>query len=683
MLLQLGPIEHRWWRENWAEYSCHHSLTISPQARNHTRIIKHAMSSQTPDDDRTVIRPSNSERTVTAAHNAGGSVPPQATVMPSASSVAAAAASASAGHSAASSAGESGNALPMGTYVGEFELTSVLGEGGFGIVYLAWDHSLERKVALKEYMPAALSARAGSTQVQVKSARHRDTFEAGLKSFVNEAKLLASFDHPSLVKVYRFWEANGTAYMVMPFYEGITLKDKLREMGAPPDEQWLMGLLAPLTEALAVIHSASCFHRDIAPDNVILLGISQKPLLLDFGAARRVIGDMTQALTVILKPGYAPVEQYAEAPNMKQGAWTDVYALAASVHFAIMGRTPPTSVGRLMSDSYVPLEQSAAGKYSAQFLRAIDRALRVRPEERTASIADLRADLGLSGSTSAVGMPAQTVFDGPTQIFGQAASPAPRTPVQSAVASTSQLASAKGSSKGLWLGLGALLLVAAGGGIFMLTAPSKTIEPAPVNQSSVVLPPESKPVAATPAAVVAAPASWDAREEFSKIVQSQTSGFTVEAASAKQQFHIGKDSLAFNVKSTRDGFVNVLMLEQDGSLVVLFPNEQAPSIGRIKAGQTLSLPPRSWPLETSEPPGPQHFLVIISAHPRDFSSVSQGRNEFSLLKLPTGEKAASVSNALKANGSSLPSILLGRANQCGANDCDEYGAAQFNVEVVR
>jgi len=279
------------------------------------------MSSQPPEDDRTVLRPKGAR--------------------PAAASAAAGLAQLPNADSAASSAGDSGNALSMGTYLGEFELTSVLGEGGFGIVYLAWDHSLQRRVALKEYMPAALAARAGTTQVQVKSARHRDTFDIGLKSFINEARLLAHFDHPSLVKVYRFWEDNGTAYMVMPFYEGITLKDKLHALGGPPDEAWMMWLLAPLTEALAVIHAESCFHRDIAPDNVILLAATGKPLLLDFGAARRVIGDMTQALTVILKPGYAPVEQYAEAPNMKQGAWTDVYALAATMHFAIMGKTPP------------------------------------------------------------------------------------------------------------------------------------------------------------------------------------------------------------------------------------------------------------------------------------------------------------------------------------------------------
>src|SRR5580765_2473838 len=272
--------------------------------------------------------------------------------------------------------------LRVGARVAEFEIIRRIGEGGFSIVYLAMDHSLERTVALKEYMPSSLATRVGTTQVQARSQRHRDTFEAGLKSFVNEAKLLAQFDHPALVKVYRFWEANGTAYMVMPFYQGITVKDAIRAMPEPPDETWLLTLLAPLTEALMVIHAEHCYHRDIAPDNVILLAGSAKPLLLDFGAARRVIGDMTQGLTVILKAGYAPVEQYAEVPGMKQGPWTDVYALAAVVYWAITGSTPPASVGRMMSDSFVPLSERAAGRYSKGFLQAIDRALVLRPEHR-------------------------------------------------------------------------------------------------------------------------------------------------------------------------------------------------------------------------------------------------------------------------------------------------------------
>ncbi|MEN9629492.1 MAG: hypothetical protein RJA10_2719, partial [Pseudomonadota bacterium] len=160
---------------------------------------------------------------------------------------------------------DQGNGLPLGTRLAEFELTKLVGEGGFGIVYMATDHSLQRRVALKEYMPSSLAQRMGGSQVQVKSERYRETFEAGLKSFINEARLLASFDHPSLVKVYRFWEDNGTAYMVMPFLEGKTLRDILRGLSHAPDEAWLRSVLAPLTEALMVIHGENCFHRDIAP----------------------------------------------------------------------------------------------------------------------------------------------------------------------------------------------------------------------------------------------------------------------------------------------------------------------------------------------------------------------------------------------------------------------------------
>ncbi len=312
-------------------------------------------------------------------------------------------------------AAELGNVLPVGTRMKEFEITGLLGEGGFGIVYLAYDTSVHRKVALKEYMPTSLAARTEGG-IQVKSERHRETFEAGMKSFVNEARLLAQFDHASLVRVYQFWEANGTAYMVMPFYEGKNLRDTLREMvaanGGPPDEAWLRTLLLPLCEALRVIHAENCFHRDIAPDNVMMLAGSQRPLLLDFGAARRVIGDMTQALTVILKPGYAPIEQYAEIPGMRQGPWTDVYALAAVVYFAITGKTPPVSVGRMLSDSYQPLAQVAAGRYSPQFLEAVDRALVVRPEQRTQNIEAFRDDLGLLHPGTGMGV-ATTAVRGP------------------------------------------------------------------------------------------------------------------------------------------------------------------------------------------------------------------------------------------------------------------------------
>ncbi|HMC16062.1 MAG TPA: serine/threonine-protein kinase [Albitalea sp.] len=292
-----------------------------------------------------------------------------------------------------------GHTLPEGTVIGGLEITGLIGEGGFGIVYLAYDSGLQRQVAIKEYMPSSLAARAsGSMEVQVKSERHADTFKAGLKSFVNEARLLARFDHDSLVKVFRFWEANGTAYMAMPYYEGPTLKRALAELPAPPDEDQLRRWLHPILDALAVMHHAHCFHRDIAPDNILLT--ASGPLLLDFGAARRVIGDMTHALTVVLKPGYAPIEQYGDSPNMAQGAWTDLYALACVVYYAIMGKAPMSSVERLMGDRLQPLSRIAAGRYSEAFLRAIDSALAVKPQERPQDVAQFRAllDAGSRGA---------------------------------------------------------------------------------------------------------------------------------------------------------------------------------------------------------------------------------------------------------------------------------------------
>jgi len=287
-----------------------------------------------------------------------------------------------------------GHMLPLGTHLLDYEITGLIGEGGFGIVYLAWDHSLQRKVAIKEYMPASMASRiAGSSAIVVKSERHLDTFKAGLKSFMNEARLLARFDHRALVKVYRFWEENGTAYMAMPFYEGPTLKSALTQLGQAPSEGQLRGWLAPLLDALTVMHAAQCFHRDIAPDNVLLTATG--PLLLDFGAARRVIGDMTHALTVVLKPGYAPIEQYGDVASMTQGAWTDIYALACVVYYAITGKTPMSSVERLMDDRLVPLAEEAKGRYGDGFLRAIDAALAVRPQDRPQNAPQFRALLDI------------------------------------------------------------------------------------------------------------------------------------------------------------------------------------------------------------------------------------------------------------------------------------------------
>ena len=304
-------------------------------------------------------------------------------------------------------------ALPVGTRLFEFELTAVIGEGGFGIVYAAYDHSLDRSVAVKEYMPSSLAARTGGFTVEVRSQRYAETFEAARRSFINEARLLARFDHPSLVKVFRFWEANGTAYMAMPLYKGLTLKQRIKQMAGLPSEAWLVDLLRQLLDALEIIHRENCFHRDIAPDNILLVD-NDRPVLLDFGAARRVIGDLTQSLTVILKPGYAPVEQYAEIPSMRQGPWTDIYALAAVMHYVLTGKPPEPSISRLMHDTVTPLAELVRSGFSLEFLEAIDAALKVRPEDRPQNVAAFRSLLNLaSGQTSTVttSRPASDVRD--------------------------------------------------------------------------------------------------------------------------------------------------------------------------------------------------------------------------------------------------------------------------------
>lgn len=307
------------------------------------------------------------------------------------------------------------HALPVGTRLGEFELRKVIGIGGFGIVYLAFDHGLEREVAIKEYMPSSMAMRTEAYQVSITSPNHAETFALGLRSFVNEARLLARFDHPSLLKVHRFWEAHGTAYMVMPLLRGRTLRETRQQMAAPPGEPWLRSLLEPLLGALDVLHREDVFHRDIAPDN-IFIGEDGVPMLLDFGAARRVIGDRSQTLTAILKPSYAPIEQYGESTALRQGAWTDLYALGATLHFLVTQAPPLPATARLVQDDQPLARVATATPVPRPFLELIDWMLAPRPNDRPQSVTELR-DV-LRGR-----MPVPTRVEGPTGTVWQRAEP--------------------------------------------------------------------------------------------------------------------------------------------------------------------------------------------------------------------------------------------------------------------
>lgn len=295
------------------------------------------------------------------------------------------------------------DALASGTRLGEFEILGLLGVGGFGMVYRAYDHSLQRDVAIKEYMPSALASRSRDTlTISVRTSSDQETFQAGLQSFVGEARMLARFEHPSLVKVFRFWEANNTAYMVMPLYRGMTLKQARLRMRLPPTEAWLRKVLWSILGALKVLHRGTALHRDISPDNIFLQDIGP-PVLLDLGAARVAIGDRAKQHTAILKVNFAPIEQYAEIKDMQQGPWTDLYSLAAVVHGLLCNEAPMPSTIRVVSDSMQPFDKIAktiaeefGQSYSPEFVTGMAWAIHIRAQDRPQSVQEFARALGLS-----------------------------------------------------------------------------------------------------------------------------------------------------------------------------------------------------------------------------------------------------------------------------------------------
>jgi hypothetical protein len=547
-----------------------------------------------------------------------------------------------------------GNVLAPGARLAEFEIRGVIGIGGFGIVYLAYDETLQREVAIKEYMPSSLAMRKGATRIEVRSQRDADAFDAGLRSFINEARLLARFDHPALLKVYRFWEANGSAYMVMPYYQGLTLTQTLRALPGPPDEAWLLALLGPLLDALDTLHCAQCFHRDIAPDNIMMLA-DGRPLLLDFGAARRAIAGKAQDFTVILKPGFAPIEQYVEVGSMQQGPWTDIYALAAVVHHAITGAPPPASAARMAADTLVPLAQRAAGRYSDGFLRVIDRALAVKPDQRPQSIAELRSLLGLP---AAVPAPATVRMPGPP---GGGAGP-PGEPARDQPAHRPRR----------------VRVLAMGAGLCLALAASYWLVPRFFQRSEASHPPAP---AAAPAAAptVAAPPALTPIDVLFRIAAAANPAHAVAVEVGAPRVRIGVDRLRFSVSSSRAGYVYLLMVGSDRSQFwLLFPND-VDQDNRIAAGGRLALPRPGWRLSATGPPGTDQLLVMVSEAPREFSAAGL------VPRPPFAEFRLDARGRIGPDTPDAAQRYAGTARCPGRDDsaCPRsYGAALFSIEEV-
>ncbi|HWK39053.1 MAG TPA: serine/threonine-protein kinase, partial [Hyphomicrobium sp.] len=283
-------------------------------------------------------------------------------------------------------------ALPSGTeLVGDYRIERVLGAGGFGVTYLADEIALARMVTIKEYFPSDIAARDGGIDAVPRSQDCAGDYRWGLDRFIEEAQTLAKFDHPNIVRVYRYFRANKTGYMVLHFEEGQSLKAWLKSLGRAPRQKELDSILGPLLDALELIHKSDFLHRDIAPDNIIIRKAGD-PVLIDFGSARGEIASHTKTVSALVKPGYSPYEQYAETSH-KQGPWTDIYALAGTLYHAITGKRPADAPSRMVKDDLVPAREAALSSYRVGFLKAIDKALTLNVEGRPQSIAAWRNDL--------------------------------------------------------------------------------------------------------------------------------------------------------------------------------------------------------------------------------------------------------------------------------------------------
>jgi serine/threonine protein kinase len=282
--------------------------------------------------------------------------------------------------------------LPLRTVLHDQYLVGrVLGHGGFGITYLAWDVNLEIRVAIKEHLPSDLATRSTDRKtVTPFSGKSKEYFEYGLSKFLDEAKAIARFnDHPGIVSVLNFFRENGTGYLVMSYVDGVTLKEYLQERGGRVPYTAGVRLLMPVMDALRTVHAANMLHRDISPDNIFITTGGQVKLL-DFGAARYAMSEKSQSLSVMLKPGYAPGEQYRSKGH--QGPWTDVYALGATLYRTITGLTPSEALDREKADD-LEVPSAMDVEIPAEGEAAVVRALAVSQEKRYQTVDEFQTAL--------------------------------------------------------------------------------------------------------------------------------------------------------------------------------------------------------------------------------------------------------------------------------------------------
>lgn len=308
-------------------------------------------------------------------------------------------------------------ALSIGQNIRQYRIERKLGEGGFGITYLAHDEDLKRNVAIKECFPGDFVKRKGTSVIPT-AAKQQVNYEWALEKFVAEATTLAKFNHPGIVQVLQIIkDENNTAYMVLELVEGMSFAEWLNSLKRTPTQPELQDIVAPLLDALDAVHKSNYSHRDVAPDNIIIRN-SGSAVLLDFGAAKLSVGGRTKTLNLVVKDGYSPPELYYM--EGKSGPWTDIYALGATLYKAITGQTPIDAAARLNdlnNDDPDPLPSLVSlqpAGFSQEFLQAIDQALSTKQKERPASIEEWKQQL-LAGAMSQADQPPQIAPRGQTR----------------------------------------------------------------------------------------------------------------------------------------------------------------------------------------------------------------------------------------------------------------------------
>jgi serine/threonine protein kinase len=504
------------------------------------------------------------------------------------------------------------DALAPGYRLHWYVLEQVLGQGGFGITYLARDTNLDQPVAIKEYLPVEVAGRRGDASVRARTEEYDERYRWGLDRFIREARTLARFDHPNIVRVLSVFEFNNTAYMVMRFERGETLAALLERRHALPEAE-LMRVLMPILDGLELVHNAGFIHRDIKPDN-ILIRDDGSPVLLDFGSARYALG-RSRTVTILVAPGYAPFEQYYSSGE-NQGPWTDVYGLGATCYRAIAGRAPLDAITRSKGilgstkEVLVPATAVGSGRYSERLLKAIDHALAFAENERPQNIAAWRQELPPTTSGSVTPQPALTTRMTSSAATVTAPPSAPAvTPPTPTTAERARRAWSSTRGPLLWGGAGAAAVI-----IALAAAPWLAVRRDSVTEKTVSAP--ETPVPPPPAAP--APSKPDMDERLKKLEEQIAHGQQL-LADERQRLEAERNKLKLDLeelkrREERQVKTRAKAVEKPSPATPAPP----PAVARVEP--PAPAPARAAPApearaEPAKPPSPPPVAVVPPAPP--------------------------------------------------------------------